>query len=114
MKNEKLSVKLYRHKVYKDLYLIRTNLRGGSKKSPFYEITNDLQKAIDSVLDYNNQKNETFEKWMDRFKDENGVTELQVKTVLKKEMDFDGYKGVLEKEVILPVSEFELVELKEE
>lgn len=56
MKNETLSVKLYRHKVYKDLYLIRTNLRGGNKKSPFYEITKDLQKAINSVLDYNNQK----------------------------------------------------------
>lgn len=42
-----------------------------------------------------------------------GVTELKVKTVLKKEMEFDGYKGVLEKEVVLPVSEFELVELKE-
>lgn len=27
---------------------------------------------------------------------------------------FDGYKGVLEKEVVLPVSDFELVELKEE
>lgn len=114
MKNETLSVKLYRHKVYKDLYLIRTNLRGGNKKSPFYEITKDLQKAINSVLDYNNQKNETFEKWMDRFKDENGVTELQVKTVFKKEIEFDGYNGVLEKEVVLPVSEFELVELREE
>ena len=114
MENEKLSVKLYRHKVYKDFYVIRTNLCGGSEKSPFYEITKDLQKAINSVLDYNNQKNETFEKWMDRFKDENGVTELQVKTVFKKEIEFDGYKGVLEKKVVLPVSEFELVELKEE
>lgn len=113
MKNETLSVKLYRHKVYKDLYLIRTNLRGGNKKSPFYEITKDLQKAIDSVLYYNN-KDGTFEKWMDRFKDENGVTELQVKTVFKKEIEFDGYKGVLEKEVVLPVSDFELVELREE
>lgn len=113
MENEKLSVKLYRHKVHKDLYLIRTNLCGGSKDSAFYEITKDLQKAIDSVLDYNNQKNETFEKWMDWFKDENGVTELQVKTVFKKEMELDGYKGILEKKVVLPVSDFELVELKE-
>lgn len=113
MSNEKLSVKLYRHKVYKDLYLTRTNLCDGSKESPFYETTKDLQKDIDSILYYNN-KDTTFEKWMDWFKDENGVTELKVKTVLKKEMDFDGYKGVLEKEVILPVSDFELVELKEE
>lgn len=51
---------------------------------------------------------------MDWFKDENGVTELKVRTVLKKEIEFDGYKGVLEKEVVLPVSDFELVELKEE
>lgn len=50
---------------------------------------------------------------MNRFKDENGVTELKVKTVFKKEMEFDGYKGILEKEIILPVSEFEIVELKE-
>lgn len=113
MENEKLSVKLYRHKVYKDLYLIRTNLCGGSKESSFYEVTEDLQKAIDSVLYYNN-KDETFEYWMNRFKDENGVTELKVKTVFKKEIEFDGYKGVLEKEVVLPVSEFELVELREE
>lgn len=35
MKNETLSVKLYRHKVYKDLYLIRTNLRGGNKNRHF-------------------------------------------------------------------------------
>lgn len=113
MENEKLSVKLYRHKVYKDLYLIRTNLRGGSKDSAFYETTKDLRKAIDSILDYND-KDTTFEKWMVRFKDENGVTKLKVKTVLKKEVEFDGYKGILEKEVVLPVSEFELVELKEE
>lgn len=112
MSNEKLSVKLYRHKVHKDLYLIRTNLCGGNKDSAFYGTTKDLQKAIDSIL-YYNAKDTTFEKWMDWFKDENGVTELKVKTVLKKEMEFDGYKGVLEKEVVLPVSEFELVELKE-
>lgn len=113
MENEKLSVKLYRHKVYKDFYLIRTNLCGGSKESSFYEVTEDLQKAIDSVLYYNN-KDETFEYWMNRFKDENGVTELKVKTVFKKEIEFDGYNGILEKKVVLPVSEFELVELKEE
>jgi hypothetical protein len=51
---------------------------------------------------------------MNRFKDENGVTELKVKTVFKKEIEFDGYNGILEKKVVLPVSEFELVELKEE
>lgn len=112
MDDERLSVKLYRHKTHKDLYLIRTNLCGGSKNSAFYETTNSLRKALDSVL-YYEDKYEIFEEWMNRFKDENGVTELKVKTVFKKEMEFDGYKGILEKEIILPVSEFEIVELKE-
>lgn len=112
MNDKKLSIRIYRHKIYKDFYLIRTNLCGGNKDSAFYETTNDLRKAIDNVLYYDN-KDGAFEHWMNWFKDENGVTELKAKTILTKEMDFDGYKGVLKKEVILPVSEFELVELKE-
>ena len=112
MSNEKLSVKLYRHKTYRDLYLIRTNLCGGNKNSAFYETTKNLREAIDSVL-YYKEKDTSFEKWIDWFTDDYGVTELKVKTILTKEAEFDGYKGVLEKEVVLPVSEFELVELRE-
>ena len=42
-----------------------------------------------------------------------GHSELKAKIILEKEIDFDGYKGVLKKEAIYPLDDFELITLVE-
>ena len=108
MDSEKLTLKVYRHKIYKDIYLTRGSCCGGSVNAEFYKTTTNLIEAV------RNANSEEFEEYMHWFLDDSGITKLKVKATLIKEMDFDGYKGVLKKELLLPVSEFELIVLKEE
>lgn len=98
-----MELKFYRHKEYKDLYLVRTNVCGGNENSSFYGTTSNVLDAIRS-LEYHG---DNFLDWYKRFP--NNKTE----TVLVKEMELDGYKGTLKKTVCLPIKEFELVTLRE-
>lgn len=95
-------LKFYRHKEYKDLYLIRSNVCGGNHNSQFYTVTSDVLASIRMVSD-----NPDFLEWFKRYPD-NYVT-----TVIKKKFDWDGFSGELKKEINLPVKEFELVTLCE-
>lgn len=92
---EKLSIRVYRHKEYKNVYLKRNWKYAGGGLDTEYAATTNLREAIDSVL-----FNEFEEK-------------LYVMYTDKKEMEFDGYKGVLAKEIRLYLKDFEKVVLKE-
>ena len=98
-----IELKFYRHKEYKDLYLKRSSYCGGNANTPFYEVTKDVFEAIRS-LDFNG---DDFMSWYHTF------PENKTKVIFMKEMEFDGYKGILKKEVWLPISGFELVTLRE-
>lgn len=103
-------IKLYvwRHKTNKEFYLIRNwGLCGGSKESDFYKMTTDVVEAI------RNANRPNFDEWMDHFLDDNGITRLKAKMIDYKEMEFNGYKGTLQKELCFPVSEFEKITLSE-
>ena len=103
-------IKLYvwRHKTNKDIYLVRNwGLVGGSKDSDFYKATTNIIDAIKAANEPD------FEEWMNRFLDDNGVTQLKARVTVYKELEFDGYKGTLKKEICLPVAEFEKVTLSE-
>ncbi len=96
-------LKFFRHKEYKDLYLVRTPVCGGNHTSPFYAVTPDVLAAIRSVI-----TNDDFLGWYKRFPD-NYVT-----TVIEKEFNLDGFSGKLKKEVNLPIEDFEMVTLCED
>lgn len=103
-KSEKLSVKVYRHKEEKNVFLVRNwGLCGGSVDSEFYKTTTDLIEAIRNVAG-----RQDFENWMNSF---NG--ELYVKHKKKLDVEIDGYTGTLEKEIKLYVRDFEKVTLTE-
>ena len=103
-----LSVKLYRHKDEKGVYLMRNwGYCGGNSDTEFYKATTNPIEAIQNTCAETRAK-EPFEHWFDRF---NG--ELYVKYTQEKEMNFDGYTGKLTKEVKLYVRDFEKVVLQE-
>ncbi len=98
---DKLRISVYRHKVYKDVYLERNwNVCGVCGNT--YKATNYLMNAIESA-NHKGSSNFTY-----YFSDK-----LTVDYKLKKEMEFDGYSGTLEKLVKLKVTDFEEVVLSE-
>ena len=99
---EKIEIKLYRHKYFEDVYLARNyGYCGGNKDTPFYYGTQDILEAIRSAHDKN------FLDWHKR------IDGLTAKFTDSKEIDIDGYKGTIKKELSFPVSEFEIVILRE-
>ena len=105
-------IKLYRHKIYKDIYLIRNwNLCGGSQDSDWFEATKSLKEAIDNLWRYDSKIKEYFmedlEKEIKRRFFEDGKSLLKAKITLKKDLEFDGYKGTLTKEEVFTVNDFE-------
>ena len=102
MTTGKIELKLYRHKTYKDLYLKRTNFSGIGKHIERYEVTRDIFEAIMSC-----NLHPDFMEWLSIY------PHSKVKAEFTKEIDLDGFKGRVKKEVYLSVSEFELVEFRE-
>ncbi len=110
----KTEIILYRHKIYKDIYLIRNwNICGGTPETEWFGATKSLKKAIEKLWRYDDKtqdyrlgdlKKEIEEHFFDF---EKGKSELKVKITLQKELEFDGYKGTLTKEETYPVSDFE-------
>ena len=99
---EKIKIKLYRHKYFEDVYLARNySYCGGDKDTPFYYGTQDIFEAIRSA------QGENFLYW------HNQIDGLTAKFTDYKEIDIDGYTGIIKKELCLPVSEFEVVILEE-
>ena len=99
---EKIKIKLYRHKYFEDVYLARNySYCGGDKDTPFYYGTQDIFEAIRSA------QRENFLYW------HNQIDGLTAKFTDCKEIDIDGYTGIIKKELCLPVSEFEVVILEE-
>lgn len=108
----KIKIKLYRHKIYKDIYLIRNwSICGGSCETEWFEATKSLKKAIENLWDYDTNKKEYYMndlgQEIERRFFENGKSELKAKITLKKELEFDGYKGTLTKEEKYSVNDFE-------
>ena len=99
---EKIKIRLYRHKYFKDVYLARNyGYCGGNKDTPFYYATQDIMEAI------RNAQKENFLDWHKR------IDGLTAKFTDSKEIDIDGYTGTITKELCFPVSEFEVVVLEE-
>ena len=99
---KKIEIKLYRHKYFDDVYLARNyGYCGGDKDTPFYYGTQDIFEAIRSA------QRENFLYW------HNQIDGLTAKFTDCKEIDIDGYTGIIKKELCLPVSEFEVVILEE-
>lgn len=107
-KNEKLTIKVYRHKEEKNVFLIRNwGIFGGTKGTDFYKVTTDLIEAVKNVAIEKNI-NSNFEEWMSHFDGK-----LYVKFKKKINVEVDGYTGTLEKEIKLYVQDFEKVILTE-
>lgn len=107
----KIEIKLYRHKIYKDIYLIRNWNVMGSLEADWFKATKSLKKAIENIWLYDRNTDDYYlgdlEKEIKGHFFENGKSELKAKITLKKEMEFDGYKGELTKEEIYSVNDFE-------
>lgn len=111
---KKIKLIVYRHKERKDIYLKRNwGVCGGGETTEFYGATTSVVEAIGSV-NASPRMNEKFESWFNSFLDKDGKTKLVVKIQDKKEFDFDGYKGIATKEIVLRVADFERVELIEQ
>lgn len=94
---------VYRHKTEKDLYLARNwSYCGGNRKTPFYFATYDIIRAIEDA-NKSNTLNYSY-----NFCDFLDFAET-AKITKEREFDFDGYKGVLKKEFVYPISEFEKI-----
>lgn len=105
----KTKIKVYRHIYHKDLFLARNwNYCGGNYTTPFYYATHNLVEAVAAA------NREGFTSWFSNFLDESGKTQLIAKIVEEKEIEIDGYTGVLKKECCFPVYEFECIELTEQ
>jgi hypothetical protein len=97
---------IYRHKINKNIYLIRNwYVCGGSPDSDWFKATNDIYEAIENS---ENRDGKTIEEAYNirAFPDE-----LKAKIIVDKEFEFDGYKGILKKELVFKVSDFEKVTL---
>lgn len=102
---EKLKVSVFRHKTYKNVFLTRNWCICGAC-SDTYSVTENLISAIENVNNPYHMKRSKFDSF---FRDN-----MTVEFTLKKEMEFDGYSGTLEKKVNLKVTDFEEVILTEE
>ncbi len=115
---EKLELKIYRHKIYKDIYLIRNWCVCGSPEANWFKGTKNIKEYFDNYETYDgktldkeyeeriNDKSFTFDK--------DGKCRTTADITIKKDFDFDGYKGKLEKVLRLPINEFECVILRED
>ena len=102
-----MEVSFYRLKSDHSIYLVRNSIVGGGSTTPWYDVTTDIWRAIESYL--RTTKNEgSFES---KFKVFDQFTPVKYTSV--REMEFDGYKGVLKKEVTFSVTDFEKVTLVE-
>lgn len=106
---EKITIKFYRHKVFKDIYLKRNLHRCGSSEAEWFEGTKNLLEALRSYED-RDCESEYKEHFYDK---ESKHSKLNAKITIDKEVDFDGFKGKLKKELVLPLDDFELIKLIE-
>ena len=102
---EKLKVRVFRHKTYKNVFLTRNWCVCGAC-SDTYKTTDNLLSAIENANNPYHMERSKFDSF---FRDN-----MTVEFTLKKEMEFDGYSGTLEKKVNLKVTDFEEVILTEE
>lgn len=99
-------IAIYRHKTNKDIYLIRNwYICGGGSDTNWFEATKDIYKAIKNSK---NNDNETIE---EAYNTRAFPNELKAKIIVDKEFEFDGYKGILKKELVFKVSDFEKITL---
>ena len=115
---DKLRLKIYRHKIYKDIYLIRNWGICGSPEADWFQATKSIKEYFSNYETYDgrtldkeyakrvNDKSFTY--------DRDGKCRMTANVTLKKDFDFDGYKGKLEKTLKLPIDEFECIILEEE
>lgn len=103
----KIELKIYRHKEYQDVYLLRNYaLVGGNANSEWYSATRNLNEAI---------RNANFLYGCERFEERFRVFDepTKVEIVDEKDFEFNGYKGKLKKEITLLVTDFEKVIIRE-
>lgn len=103
----RIELKIYRHKEYQDVYLLRNYaLVGGNADSEWYSATRELKDAIRNAnfVGENNRFEERFRVFGEPTK---------VKIVDEKDFEFNGYKGKLKKEITLLVTDFEKVIIRE-
>lgn len=112
-----MELKIYRHKIYKDIYLIRNWGTCGSPEADWFKATKSISEYFSK---YERCDGETLEKaYKERINDKsftfdiNGKCRTTANITLEKDFDFDGYKGKLKKELKLPIDEFELITLVE-
>ena len=106
--NEKLSLRVYRHKEEKGVFLKRNwGMCGGTPDTAFYQATTDVLEAIESVK-VEERTGECFEYWMGSFDGK-----LYVKFKKKRDVEIDGFTGTLEKEIKLYIKDFEKIVLTE-
>lgn len=99
-----LELKLYRHKKYKDIYLLRIpGYTDKNHKRHYYDSTENLFDALQSYKMYG-------DKFLICVDDD---ANKSVDVWLTKYVEDEGYKGALEKEEELLISDFELVVLRE-
>ena len=97
---------IYRHKTNKDIYLIRNwYISGGGPDTNWFEATKDIYEALKNSK---NNNNKTIE---EAYNSRAFPNELKAKITVDKEFEFDGYKGILEKELVFKVSDFEKITL---
>ena len=101
---DKLKISVFRHKTYKDVFLLRYWGICATTNAA-YKTTTDVLLAIENA---NKGKFAGTGKF-DEFFRENIV----VKHTMEKEMELDGYSGVLTKEIELKLTDFEEVILTE-
>ena len=114
-KEEKMKIKLYRHKVHKNLYLKRNWHIMGSPEAEWWSATDKLYEALQSYRKYENHEviEVDIEKEYEKFKNDSWFPQYITRYTFEKEMEFDGYKRNLKKEEIMPLSDYELVILEE-
>ena len=96
---------IYRHKTNKNIYLKRNwSICGGSPTTEWFEATEDIYEAIRNSICRGETIAEAYERRP--FPDE-----LVAKVEVRKNFDFDGYKGTLTKELIFKVCDFEKITL---
>lgn len=96
---------IYRHKTNKDIYLIRNwYICGGGPDTDWFKATKDIYEAIEN----SKKNNKTIE---EAYNTRAFPNELKAKIIVDKKFEFDGYKGILEKELVFKVSDFEKITL---
>lgn len=100
---------LYRHKTNKDFYLlINWSVFGGEADTDWFTATNDIYEAVRNAMEQQRIRGDKMEEAYNKRPFPN---KLLAKTKIKKDFDFDGYKGELTKELVFNVSDFEKITL---